>query len=219
MSSTEVRSSGASGGATAGKVDLRLEVVIIPVSDVERSKRFYESLEWRLDADLVKGNEFRVVQFTPPGSGCSVGFGTGVTASAPGSAKGLELIVSDIEAARSELIGRGVDVSEVFHGSPFSLGGRISGPDPERGSYKSYASFEDPDGNLWLLQEVTARLPGRIENGLTTFVSAADLASAMRRASAAHEEHEKRTGKADASWPDWYAEYMVREQTGEELPK
>jgi hypothetical protein len=141
-----------------------------------------------------------------------------VTAVAPGSAKGLELVASDIEAARAELVGRGVDVSEVFHGSPFSPAGRISGPDPERGSYKSYASFEDPDGNLWLLQEVTVRLPGRVDSDQTTFVSAADLAGAMRRASVAHGEHEKRTGEADANWPDWYAAYMVAEAAGTELP-
>ena len=218
MSSTEVRGGKASSGASATKVDLKLEVVIIPVSDVDRSKRFYESLGWRLDADFVVGDDFRIVQFTPPGSACSIGFGKGVTAVAPGSAKGLELVASDIEAARAELVGRGVDVSEVFHGSPFSPAGRISGPDPERGSYKSYASFEDPDGNLWLLQEVTVRLPGRVDSDQTTFVSAADLAGAMRRASVAHGEHEKRTGEYDANWPDWYAEYMVREQAGGELP-
>jgi catechol 2,3-dioxygenase-like lactoylglutathione lyase family enzyme len=200
-------------------VDMNLENYVIPVSDVDRSKQFYEGLGWRLDADIAGGNDFRIVQFTPPGSGCSIGFGKGVTAAAPGSAKGLELVASDIEAARAELVGRGVDVSEVFHGSPFSPAGRISGPDPERASYKSYASFEDPDGNLWLLQEVTVRLPGRIDSAQTTFASSADLASAMRRASVAHGEHEKRLGgEYDVNWPDWYAEYMVREQAGEELP-
>jgi catechol 2,3-dioxygenase-like lactoylglutathione lyase family enzyme len=219
MSSTEVRGSDATSGGSAAKVDMKLEVVIISVSDVDRSKQFYEGLGWRLDADFVVGDDFRIVQFTPPGSGCSIGFGKGVTAVAPGSAKGLELIASDIEAARAELVGRGVDVSEVFHGSPFSPAGRISGPDPERGSYKSYASFEDPDGNLWLLQEVTVRLPGRIDSDQTTFVSVADLAGAMRRASVAHGEHEKRTGGYDENWPDWYAQYMVSEQAGEELPR
>jgi catechol 2,3-dioxygenase-like lactoylglutathione lyase family enzyme len=219
MSSTAVDTTGATGAASPGSVDLKLEVVIIPVSDVDRSKRFYEGLGWRLDADFPLGDDLRIVQFTPPGSGCSIGFGTGVTPAAPGSAKGLELIASDIEAARAELVGRGVAVSEVFHGSPFSAAGRISGPDPERASYKSYASFEDPDGNLWLLQEITVRLPGRVDPAQTTFVSAADLAGALRRASAAHGEHEKRTGEADANWPDWYAAYMVREQAGEELPK
>jgi len=217
MSSTEVRTSGAAGGSGGGRVDLKLEVVVIPVSDVDRSKQFYEGLGWRVDADIVVGDAFRVVQFTPPGSGCSVSFGKGVTAAAPGSAQG-ELIVSDIEAAREELAGRGVDVSEVFHGSPFNPAGRISGPDPERASYKSYASFEDPDGNRWLLQEVTLRLPGRIDSTETAFSSTADLASAMRRASAAHGEHEQRTGEADANWPDWYAAYMVAEQKGDELP-
>ena len=219
MSSTEVRTSDASGDASGRGVDLKLEVVLIAVSDVDRSKQFYASLGWRLDADFAIGDDIRIVQFTPPGSGCSIGFGKGVTAAAPGSAKGLELIVSDIVAARAELAGRGVDVSEVFHGSPFSPAGRISGPDPERGSYKSYAAFEDPDGNAWLLQEVTVRLPGRIDSAQTTFVSAADLASAMRRASVAHGEHEKRLGgEYDVNWPDWYAEYIVREQAGEELP-
>jgi catechol 2,3-dioxygenase-like lactoylglutathione lyase family enzyme len=219
MSSTEVRRSDATGAASAAKVDLKLEVVIIPVSDVDRSKRFYEGLGWRLDADFPLGNDGRIVQFTPPGSGCSVGFGKGVTAAAPGSARGLELVASDIVAARAELVGRGVDVSEVFHGSPFSPEGRISGPDPARASYRSYAAFEDPDGNLWLLQEVTARLPGRVDSAQTTFASRADLAGAMRRASAAHGEHEKRIGEADANWPDWYAEYMVREQAGEARPQ
>jgi catechol 2,3-dioxygenase-like lactoylglutathione lyase family enzyme len=219
MSSTEVRTSDASGDASARGVDLKLEVVIIAVSDVDRSKQFYGSLGWRLDADFAIGDDIRIVQFTPPGSGCSIGFGRGVTAAAPGSAKGLELIVSDVVAARAELAGRGIDVSEVFHGSPFSAAGRISGPDPERGSYKSYAAFEDPDGNAWLLQEVTVRLPGRIDTDQTVFASAKDLASAMKRASVAHGEHEKRLGgEYDVNWPDWYAEYMVREQTGGDLP-
>jgi catechol 2,3-dioxygenase-like lactoylglutathione lyase family enzyme len=218
MSRTEVRSRDAASDGSAGKVDLKLEVVLIPVSDVDRSKQFYEGLGWRLDADIAGGDDFRIVQFTPPGSGCSIGFGKGVTTAAPGSAGGLELVASDIEVARAELVGRGVDVSEVFHGSPFSPGGRISGTDPERASYRSYASFEDPDGNLWLLQEVTVRLPGRIDPAQTTFVSTADLAGAMRRAETAHGEHEKRTGQRDTNWPDWYAEYMVREQAGQELP-
>ena len=219
MSTKEARANDATGTASVAPIDLKLEVVIIPVSDVNRSKQFYGSLGWRLDADFAMGDAFRIVQFTPPGSGCSIGFGQGVTTAAPGSARGLELITSEIEAARAELVSRGVDVSEVFHGSPFSPAGRISGPDPEHASYKSYAAFEDPDGNLWLLQEVTVRLPGRIDSAETAFVSAADLAGAMRRASVAHGEHEKRTGVADENWPDWYAEYMVREQTGEALPQ
>jgi catechol 2,3-dioxygenase-like lactoylglutathione lyase family enzyme len=219
MSSTEMRTSDASGDASARGVDLKLEVVIIAVSDVDRSKQFYGSLGWRLDADFAIGDDIRIVQFTPPGSGCSIGFGRGVTTAAPGSAKGLELIVSDIVAARDELAGHGIDVSEVFHGSPFSAAGRISGPDPECGSYKSYAAFEDPDGNAWLLQEVTVRLPGRIDTDQTAFASVKELASAMKRASIAHGEHEKRLGgEYDVNWPDWYAEYMVREQTGGELP-
>jgi catechol 2,3-dioxygenase-like lactoylglutathione lyase family enzyme len=219
MSSTEMRTSDASGDASARGVDLKLEVVLIAVSDVDRAKQFYGSLGWRLDADFAIGDDIRIVQFTPPGSDCSIGFGKGVTVAAPGSAKGLELIVSDIVAARDELAGHGIDVSEVFHGSPFSPAGRISGPDPERGSYKSYAAFEDPDGNAWLLQEVTVRLPGRVDSDQTAFVSVADLASAMKRASIAHGEHEKRLGgEYDVNRPDWYAEYMVREQTGGELP-
>ena len=201
----------------ARTVDMKLEVVVIPVSDVDRAKRFYGSLGWRLDADFPKGDDFRVVQFTPPGSPSSIHFGKGVTPAAPGSARGLFLVVSDIEAARAELVDRGVDVSEVFHravGEPPK-----SGPDPARRSYASYATFSDPDGNVWLLQEVTARLPGRVDADVTTFASPAELAAALRRAAAAHGEHEKRIGKPDtAGWPDWYAEYMVREQGGKPLP-
>jgi hypothetical protein len=161
------------------------------------------------------GNDFRIVQFTPPGSGCSITFGKGVTAAKPGSLRGA-LIVSDIEAAHKELVARSIKASEVFHGSPFS---RISGPDPERQSYSSYVSFEDPDGNMWIVQEVTRRLPGRIDPATTTFASANDLASAMQRAAAAHGEHEKRNGHRDANWPDWYATYMAAEQAGTEPPK
>ena len=219
MSTKEARANDATGTASVAPSDLKLEVVIIPVSDADRSKQFYERLGWRLDADITRGDAFRIVQFTPPGSGCSIGFGNGVTPAAPGSAKGLELITSDIEAARDELVRRGVDVSEVFHGSPFSPAARIAGPDPEHASYMSYAAFEDPDGNLWLLQEVTVRLAGRIDAAETAFVSVADLARAMRRASAAHGEHEKRTGEHDENWPDWYAAFMVAEQHGEELPQ
>ena len=209
--------------ASAGRVDMKLEVVVIPVSDVDRAKRFYGSLGWRLDADVVTGDDFRVVQFTPPGSGSSIIFGKNVTSAEPGSAQGLHLIVSDIGAARDELVGRGVEVSEVFHdiGGVFhhaGADGRVSGPDPDRRSYGSFASFSDPDGNGWLFQEVTTRLPGRIDRATTTFASASDLASALRRAAAAHGRHEERTGEADPNWPDWYAEYMVREQGGEELP-
>jgi len=210
------------------RVDMKLEVVVIPVSDVDRAKRFYGGLRWRLDADFAAGDDFRVIQFTPPGSACSIIFGKNVTAAVPGSAKGLYLIVSDIEAARQELLSRGAEVSEVFHGAsgvhagtdePYLFGRhRVSGPDPEHRSYQSFASFRDPDGNGWLLQEVTTRLPGRIDAAATTFASTADLASALRRAEAAHGEHEKRTGQRDANWPDWYAAYMVAEQAGTELP-
>jgi catechol 2,3-dioxygenase-like lactoylglutathione lyase family enzyme len=206
----------------------KLEVIVIPVSDVDRAKEFYEGLRWRLDADFASGDSFRVIQFTPPGSDCSVIFGKNVTAAAPGSAQGLYLIVSDIEAARAELLRRGVGISEVFHGgadvyagadAPYLFGRlRVRGPDSEHRSYHSFASFSDPDGNGWLLQEVTTRLPGRIDPATTAFASARDLASALRRAEGAHGEHEARTGKADPNWPDWYAEYMVREQAGEELP-
>jgi catechol 2,3-dioxygenase-like lactoylglutathione lyase family enzyme len=201
---------------------MKLEVVVIPVSDVDRAKDFYESLGWRLDADVAAGDEFRLVQVTPPGSGCSIQFGTNLTSAAPGSAQSLYLIVPDIEGARDELVARGVEVSEVFHegtrGARFHDTGRVAGPSPDRSSYGSFASFSDPDGNGWLFQEVTTRLPGRIDPAATAFGSAGDLAQALRRAAAAHGEHEKRTGQADANWPDWYAEYMVREQAGDDLP-
>jgi catechol 2,3-dioxygenase-like lactoylglutathione lyase family enzyme len=204
--------------AGLARVDMKLEVALIPVSDVDRAKEFYTRLGWRLDDDIVMGSDFRVVQFTPPGSGSSISFGKGVTAAAPGSFRG-GLIVSDIEAAHKELVARGINASEVFHGSPFSPAGRINGPDPERQSYRSYVSFEDPDGNAWIVQEVTRRAPGRIDPATTTFASANDLASAMRRAAAAHGEHEKRNGKRDANWPEWYAAYLAAEQAGTELPK
>jgi catechol 2,3-dioxygenase-like lactoylglutathione lyase family enzyme len=208
--------------------DFKLEIVVISVSDFDRAKRFYSNLGWRLDAELAKGDEYRAIQFTPPGSGCSIIFGNNVTAAAPGSAQGLYLIVSNIEAARNELLGRGVKVSEVFHDAgdvhtgpdePYLFGRvRVNGPDPEHRTYRSFASFSDPDGNGWLLQEVTARLPGRVDAEVTTFTSPTELASALRRAEAAHGEHEKRTGKRDADWPSWYAEYMIREQAGKPLP-
>ncbi len=216
MSSTQVRNETATGTPRARGVDMKLEVVVIPVSDVDRAKRFYGNLGWRLDADFVKGDAFRAVQFTPPGSSCSIHFGTGVTSAAPGSARGLYLVVSDIEAARAELVDRGVDVSEVFHRGVGE--GPSSGPDPARRSYASYATFSDPDGNGWLLQEVTARLPGRVDAGDTTFASSTELATALRRAEAAHGEHEKRTGQRDEEWPDWYAEHIVSEQAGKPLP-
>jgi catechol 2,3-dioxygenase-like lactoylglutathione lyase family enzyme len=204
--------------AGVARVDMKFEVSLIPVSDVDRAKEFYTRLGWRLDDDIVNGNDFRVVQFTPPGSGSSVSFGKGITAAAPGCFRG-GLIVSDIEAAHKELVARGINASEVFHGSPFSPAGRISGPDPERQSYGSYVSFEDPDGNAWIVQEVTRRLPGRIDPAKTTFASANDLASAMGRAAGAHGEHEKRNGQRDANWAGWYAAYMAAEQKGTDLPK
>lgn len=197
--------------------DMKLEVVVIPVSDVDRAKHFYASLGWKLDADFAKGDAFRVLQFTPPGSSCSIHFGTGITSALPGTAQGLYLAVSDIEAARTELVSLGVDVSEVFHrgvGEPPK-----SGTHPQRQTYSSYATFSDPDGNSWLLQEVTARLPGRVNADMATFASPAELAAALRRAATAHGEHEKRNGgKHDENWPDWYADYIMREQSGQELP-
>ncbi|MFI7606519.1 VOC family protein [Micromonospora sp. NPDC049366] len=190
-------------------VDMKLEVVVVPVTDVDRAKEFYGRLGWRLD-QTPPG----IVQFTPQGSGCSVQFGPDLTTGAPGSAKNY-LVVTDVEAARAALVAAGVDVGGVYHPGP---DGPVDGPDPERRSYFSRASFQDPDGNTWLLQEITTRLPGRIDTGVTSFTSANDLTAALRRAADAHGEHEKRTGKADPDWPDWYAAYMVAEQTGADLP-
>jgi catechol 2,3-dioxygenase-like lactoylglutathione lyase family enzyme len=226
MSANAARSGEATSDTKA--VDMKLEVIVIPVSDLDRAKEFYRRLGWRLDAEFVDGDDFHLMQFTPPGSGCSVIFGKNVTSAPPGSAQGLYLVVSDIEVARQELLRRGAHVSEVFHGAtgvyagtdePYLFGRhRVSGPDPEHGSYRSFASFRDPDGNGWLLQEVTTRLPGRIDAAATTFASTADLASALRRAEAAHGEYEKRLGQRDANWPDWYAAHMVAEQSGAPLP-
>jgi len=228
MSTNVVRSKETTSKATVAPVDMKFEIVVIPVSDVDRAKEFYGKLGWRLDADHDSGKDFRVIQFTPPGSACSIIFGKNVTPAAPGAAQGLYLIVSDIQAARKDLLDRGVEISEVFHDAtgvyagtdePYLFGRvRVSGPDAEHRSYRSFASFTDPDGNGWLLQEITMRLPGRIDPATTTFASSNDLANAMRRASAAHGEHEKRIGAADPSWPDWYAKYMVAEQFGTELP-
>jgi catechol 2,3-dioxygenase-like lactoylglutathione lyase family enzyme len=211
--------------ASAANVDLKLEVVVIPVSDLDRAKEFYRKLEWRLDADFAFDNGFRVVQFTPPGSGTSIQFGTNITPAAPGSAV-VYLVVSDVVAARAQLAARGVEISEVFHpatpGAHFQTEGssaRLSGPEPDHTSYRSYATFRDADGNRWLLQEVTTRLPGRIDGAQTAFGSKNDLANALRRAEAAHGEHEKRTGQRDANWPDWYAAYMVAEEAGAQLPE
>jgi catechol 2,3-dioxygenase-like lactoylglutathione lyase family enzyme len=218
MSTTATRSQDATADAGVGKVDMKLEVVVIPVSDVDRAKEFYGGLGWRLDADFSTSDD-HVVQFTPPGSQCSVHFGTNLTSAAPGSAQSL-LIVSDIQAARDELVGRGVEVSEVFHYAGWNRvdpDARLSGPAPDRRSYASFVSFSDPDGNGWLLQEITTRLPGRVA-GDTTYPSVSDLSQALRRAEAAHGEHEKRTGQRDADWPSWYAAYMIAEQSGDELP-
>jgi catechol 2,3-dioxygenase-like lactoylglutathione lyase family enzyme len=210
---------------TINEADMKFEAVVVPVSDVDRAKAFYAGLGWRLDADFPFDNGFRVVQFTPPGSGCSVQFGANITTAAPGSARGLYLIVSDVEVARADLLGRGVVVSDVFHAGkpgaqfePDGTSGRIAGLAPNRASYSSFATFSDPDGNGWLFQEVTTRLPGRIDASESAYSSVADLASALRRAAAAHGEHEKRIGQSDANWPDWYAAYMVAERAGKELP-
>jgi catechol 2,3-dioxygenase-like lactoylglutathione lyase family enzyme len=225
MSTTDGQHRGTDRTPSTGGVDLKLEVAVIPVADADRSKEFYSSLGWRLDADFSFDNGFRVVQFTPPGSLCSIQFGTKITAAAPGSAHGLYLIVSDIEAGRAELIDRGANVSDVFHaGAPGAqlqsddTSDRVIGPDPDHKSYNTFATFEDPDGNSWLLQEITDRLPGRVDPDVTQFNSVGDLASALRRAAAAHGEHEKRIGKADPDWPDWYATFMVAEYAGAELP-
>ena len=206
--------------------DLKLEVVVIPVADVDRAKAFYERLNWRLDADFAFDNGFRVVQFTPPGSSASIQFGSKITTAAPGSARGLYLIVSDIQAARDEFAQLGIEIGQIFHpgapGAQFTQdeADRVEGLAGERESYGSFATFDDPDGNRWLLQEVTVRFPGRIDEAETLFASVADLANAMRRASVAHGEHEKRQGgEYDTNWPDWYAAYMVAEQGGKELPK
>ena len=224
MSSTSVETPHARGP------DMKLEIVVVPVSDVDRAKHFYGGLGWRLDADYASDDGYyRVIQFTPPGSECSVIFGKNVTAATPGSSQGLYLIVSDIEAARKDLLSRGVKISEVFHDAagvyagsdePYLFGRvRVSGPDPKRESYRSFASFSDPDGNGWLFQELTHRRPGRVDTGITTFSSSQDLAAALRRAEAAHGEHEKRNGgQRDENWPDWYAEYLISEQSGKDLP-
>jgi catechol 2,3-dioxygenase-like lactoylglutathione lyase family enzyme len=222
MSTNVVRSYDTS----VAKVDMKFEAVVIPVSDVDRAKEFYKRLGWRLDADFRFDNGFRIVQFTPPGSGCSVQFGANITSALPGSAQSLYLVVSDIESTRDDLVARAVEISNVFHAGtpgaqfqPDGTPGRVSGPAPDHATYGSFATFRDPDGNGWLLQEITNRLPGRIDTGETTFASVADLASALRRAEAAHGDHEKRTGAADPNWPDWYAVYMIAEKAGTELPK
>ncbi len=223
MSTTQADN--AMSDASVGKSDMKLEVQIIPVSDADRSKEFYERLGFRLDADDAPMDGLRIIQFTPPGSGSSITFGLGLTTAAPGSAEG-GLIVSDIEAASDELVSRGIDVSDIWHGPPFPVEARQPGPDPERTSYGSFFYFTDPDGNTWLVQEVTTRLPGRMNAAETGYASTADLDSALRRAEAGHRAHEKRTGRShllhrsrhDEDWPAWYAAYMVAEQAGTDLP-
>jgi predicted enzyme related to lactoylglutathione lyase len=217
MSTSAISRQVATTDAGVGQVDMKLEVVTIPVSDVDRAKEFYGGLGWRLDADFSDGSD-RAVQFTPPGSQGSIHFGK-PSQGAPGSAQGMFLVVSNIQAARDDLLRRGAQVSEVFHFAkgPAPFGGPVGGPAPDHGSYGSYAVFSDPDGNGWLLQEVTTRFPGRVA-GDTTYASVADLAQALRRAESAHGEHAKRTGERDADWPSWYAAYMVAEQAGTELP-
>jgi predicted enzyme related to lactoylglutathione lyase len=224
MSTTET-STASTNEVTTGQADLRVEAFVIPVTDVGRAKSFYSGLGWRLDADFAFDNGFRIVQFTPPGSPAAIQFGTNVTTAAPGSAQGIYLVVSDIQRARGELAAHGIDVSDVFHpetpGAQF-LGsdatGRVAGPATGRASYGSFATFRDPDGNGYLLQEVTTRLPGRIDSNATSYASADDLMQALIRAATAHGEHEKRTGEYDEKWPVWYAAYMVAEQSGAELP-
>ena len=221
MSTTKLPAAGPCRTGTVTNVDLKLEAIVIPVSDVDRAKAFYGRLGWRLDADFSFDDGVKIVQFTPPGSPASVQFGTNMTSAAPGSAENLYLIVSDIEAAREQLVARGAEVSEVFHpGSPGAqfqpTGAHLSGQAPDRQSYGSFATFSDPDGNRWLLQEITNRLPGRVAASETTFASPNDLAGAVRRAEAARGEHERRTGQPDANWPEWYAAYIVAEQAGEE---
>jgi catechol 2,3-dioxygenase-like lactoylglutathione lyase family enzyme len=223
MSATEAHN--ASGDAATGNVDMHLEIAVIPVSDVDRAKEFYQRLGWRLDDDVAPLDGLRIVQFTPPGSGASITFGLGLTKAAPGSAEG-GLTVSDIEAAHHELAVRGIDASDIWHGPPFPVEARQPGPDPDRTSYGSFCSFTDPDGNTWLVQEVTTRLPGRIDAAGPAFASAADLVSALRRAEAAHREHEKHAGRAhvfhrpgtEEDWAAWYADYLVAEQAGTDRP-
>jgi catechol 2,3-dioxygenase-like lactoylglutathione lyase family enzyme len=210
MGTTESRTNDASGTARVSNIDMKLEVITIPVSDVDRAKEFYQRLGWRLDVTPPG-----VVQLTPPASWCSIQFGPGLVTAAPGSTQRTFLIVSDLEAAVKELIAAGIAVDEIYH---LGADGRADGPDPEHNSYRSFASFSDPDGNTWLLQEITSRLPGRVDAATTTFTSADDLAAAFRRAATAHGEHEARTGEADPNWPDWYAAYMVAEQSGAPLP-
>jgi catechol 2,3-dioxygenase-like lactoylglutathione lyase family enzyme len=197
-------------------VDMKLEVVVVPVSDVDRAKDFYQALGWRLDADFATSSDFRVVQLTPPGSACAIIFGTGITSATPGSAESLQLVANDIDAARAELAARGADVSEVFHDADgvfhhAGITARVAGPAPGHQTYGSWVSFSDPDGNSWFVQEVTTRLPGRATSALAVYDSVGGLADALRRAKAAHGKYEEETGQPDPNWPDWYARYLTDE--------
>jgi predicted enzyme related to lactoylglutathione lyase len=223
MSKTETRIETATKAAPSSTVDMKFELAVIPVSDVDRAKDFYAKLGWKLDMDFVRGDDFRVIQFTPRGSAGSIIFGSGIPSTKPGSAQGLYLVVSDIVAARASLMERGVAVSELFHDADgvfhrAGTGGRVSGPAPQRRSYGTFASFNDPDGNGWLMQEVTVRLPGHGGEGNLTFGSSTELASAMRRARVAHDALEKGIGLVDEDWPSWFADYMFLEQAGKPLP-
>jgi catechol 2,3-dioxygenase-like lactoylglutathione lyase family enzyme len=222
MSSVQDRTEPAAQAPVEPTIDMKLEVVVIPVSDVDRARDFYARLGWRLDADFADEQGFRIVQFTPRGSSCSIQFGSKVTSAPLGSATNMYLVVPDVREARDAIAALGIAVSEVFHegslGDRFHPDARVAGAAPDGATYGSFASFSDPDGNTWLLQQITTRLPGRVDPAATGFASASDLAKALQRAAAAHGEHEARTGRADPDWPDWYAEYMVREQAGEELP-
>ena len=203
------------------RMDYKLELVLIPDTAVDRAKKFYlDNMGFVLIVDTAIGDGQRVVQVVPPGSECAIGFGIGITAAAPGSAQGLQLVVNDIDAARAELATRGADVSEVFHdaGGVFhhaGTTGRVAGPAPEHQTYGSWVSFADPDGNSWFVQEVTTRLPGRATSALAVYDSVDGLADALRRAEAAHGKYEQETGKADPDWPAWYARYMADEAAGE----